>query len=927
MVSMATAIATQLTQAQQAFQSGNLVKAEQLYQQIVADNPTHLEAWFWLALIADQLGRPDDSVERYGQVLQLQPNSAEAHGNLGSVLLRLRRLDEAIAHHQQAVALIPNNAKAHYNLAISLYENNQVDEAIAAYQRAIELMPDYANAHHNLGMALYRQNRREEAIVHYQQAIALEPEHVGARNSLGVALYQQGKIPEAIEQYEQAIATLPTYVSAHDNLGIAFKQQGKLAAAAEHFRTAISINPAYANAYINLGNTMRELGDYDQAIAYCQEAIRLQPQNADAHNTYGCVLVDLGRFTEAIACYEAAIERRPDFADAHLNLGIILLQVGDFQRGFAEYHWRWSTQQCPDLRYTHALWKGEDITRKIILLTAEQGFGDTIQFARYASLVAQRGGQVVIACQKPLLRLLSTVPGVSFCADRDKDNVETHVHAPLMELPYILGTTLETIPATVPYVFPPADTPIHLEAPADTRLKIGFVWATNPSNSTSGKRSCPVNHFLQLLDIPQIALYSLQKDAPEADRALLQQRDRLFDVQAQLTDFADTAAAIAQLDLVITVDTAVAHLAGAMGKPTWILLAHVPDWRWLMDRDDSPWYPTMRLFRQTQPSDWDGVFIRVATALRQELAQPIPLSRHALPAPAPIPTPTPIPAPTPLSSSPSLPLPRIHPSTPSPVPHPALPLTGFNRIKQCRHGFLLYNTNDLRVGRSLDLYGEWSEGETNLFQTIVQLGNTVVEVGAQIGAQTVLLAKTVGLQGKVFAIEPQRLNFQMLCANLALNSIANTHSYQIALSDRPGFIPLAELPGRSAGSSFSQPGEQVQTATLDSFGLPKCQLLKLDVGEMLAAVLRGATQTLQRCQPIVYIVSDRPILDSAIADLVAAGYHLYHYRPYLYNADNYFQNPRDVFQGETLHNLLGFHPSQNITVNGLEPYTPAPEPR
>jgi len=924
MATIATAIAAQLSLAQQHYQAGNLPDAETAYRQVVEDDPEHIEAWFWLALVTDQQGRPMEAIAHYQKVLQLQPNSAEAHGNLGSVWLKLRRFDEAIAHHRKSVELMPQNAKAHYNLAIALYENNQVDEAITYYQQAVALMPEYANAHHNLGMALYRQGKADEAITHYQKAIALEPNHASARNSLGVALYQQGKIDEAIEQYRQAIATLPNYVSAHDNLGIALKQQQKLEEAATHFQTAISLRPDYANAYINLGNTMRELGNYDQAIAYCRESIRLQPTNADAHNTYGCVLVDLGRFEEAIACYEAAIQHRPDFADAHLNLGIILLQVGEFRRGFAEYHWRWHTKQCPDLRYTHALWKGEDLTGKIILLTAEQGFGDTIQFARYATLVAQRGGKVVIACQKPLVRLLSTIPGVSHCADRDKDNVETHVHSPLLELPYILGTTLETIPATVPYVFPPTDTTIQLQSFPNVRCKIGFVWATNPNNSTSGKRSCSVKNFLSLLEIPEIALYSLQKEAPEADRALLQGRERLQDVQDQLTDFADTAAAITQLDLVITVDTAVAHLAGALGKPTWLLLAHVPDWRWLTNRDDSPWYPTMRLFRQNKPGEWAEVFARVKQALADKVAgrsqedSRLPIldsrsgqsqmhqsfiSNYQ----------------SPISSSPS-PIPHpLSPSLPASL-SPSLPLTGFNRIKQCRHGFFLHNVSDLMVGRSLDLYGEWCEAEVNLFKSLLQLGNTVVEVGAHIGAHTVVLAKTVGLQGKVFAIEPQRMIFQTLCANLALNSITNTHTYQIALGEAFGFVPIADLTRQATHATVGGiQGEQVQMATLDSFAIPQCRFLKLDVGEMLLSVLKGATQTLQRCHPILYLVSDRPNSQKeAIAHLTTLDYDLYAYNPPLYRHDNYFQNPRNVFGSATLHNVLGFHRSLNITVNGLE---------
>jgi FkbM family methyltransferase len=914
------AISVQLSQAQQYYQSGKLAEAEAVYRHMVQHDPRQVEALFWLALLADQAGKPQDSIHYYEQVLALQPNSAEAHGNLGSVLLKLGKVEEAIAHHRRALALMPENAKAHYNLAIALYEQKQDLEAIALYRQAIALQPDYANAHHNLGMALYRQGQPEEAIACYRQAVQLEPNHASAHNSLAVSLYQQNKLDEAISHYHQAIAIHPGYVNAHDNLGIALKQQGKLEDAATHFQQAIAFNPSYVNAYINVGNAMRELGRFNEAIAYCQESIRLQPTNADAHNTYGCVLVDLARFKDAIACFEDAVRLRPDFADAHLNMGIILLQMGEFRRGFEEYHWRWKTKQCPDLRYTQALWTGENLHGKVILLTAEQGFGDTIQFARYAPLVAARGGEVIIACQKPLLRLLSTVAGVSRCVDRDKDNIDIHTHAPLLELPYILGTTTDTIPAYVPYLSAPSQSTIQLEVPPDTRLKIGIVWATNPSNSTSGKRSCSLSHFLSLLEVPGIALYSLQKEQPATDRALLDNTPRLQDLQDQLTDFADTAAAIAQLDLIITVDTAVAHLAGALGKPTWTLLPHIADWRWLIDRDDNPWYPTMRLFRQNQPGAWDELFRRVVEALQNTKykisptetlrvgnASPKDLQNSKLD----------FPHSPPHSSNPA---PRTRHPAPRTPPSPTLSLTGFNRIKQCRHGMMLFNVSDLKVGRSLDLYGEWTEGAVSLFQSLVHLGNTVVEVGTGIGAHTIVFAKTVGLQGKVIAIEPLRMQFQMLCANLALNSITNTHTYPIALGATAGFLPLSAiappLPAKAILTAPT-PQEQVQVASLDSFNIPQCRLLKLDVASMTLPVLHGASQTLQRCQPVLYLSGDSP--NPAIADyLDTQGYDLYWHRPPLYSPQNFSQNSRNVFEHKAQSNMLGFHRTQNITVNGLE---------
>lgn len=929
-------IAAQLAQAQQHYHAGNLAEAEATYRHIVQQDPRQVEALFWLALLADQAGRTQDSVNYYEQVLAIQPNSAEAHGNLGSVLLKVGKVKEAIAHHRRALALMPDNAKAYYNLAIALYEQKQDQEAIDLYQQAIALQSDYANAHHNLGMALYRQAQPEEAIACYRQAVQLEPNHASAHNSLAVALYQQNKLDEAIEHYQQAIALHPGYVNAHDNLGIALKQQGKLEEAATHFQQAIAFNPSYANAYINLGNAMRELGRFNEAISYCQESIRLQPSNADAHNTYGCVLVDLARFEDAIACFEDAVRLRPDFADAHLNMGIILLQIGQFRRGFEEYHWRWKTKQCPDLRYTQALWTGENLNGKVILLTAEQGFGDTIQFARYAPMVAARGGEVIIACQKPLLRLLSTISGVSRCVDRDKDNIDIHTHAPLLELPYILGTTTDTIPANVPYLSPPSQSSIRLEVPPNTQLKIGIVWATNPSNSTSGKRSCSLSHFLSLLEVPGIALYSLQKEQPATDRDLLDSTPRLQDLQEQLTDFADTACAIAQLDLIITVDTAVAHLAGALGKPTWTLLPHIADWRWMRDRDDNPWYPTMRLFRQNQPADWDGVMQQVRQALitngepmgndELQITNGEFQTRHSTLATQQISYGDA--ARTPLDTrqisygdaTRTTSDTRHSPLSPR---HSTLSLSGFNRIKQCRHGTMLFNVSDLGVGRSLDLYGEWTEGAVSLFQSLIHLGNTVVEVGTDIGAHTVFFAKTVGLKGKVIAIEPQRMQFQMLCANLALNSITNTHSYQIALGETAGFLPLSAIaeqnPIQSPAAlvSGSAIAEQVQITTLDSFGIPQCRLVKLDVAGMTLPVLQGATQTLQRCQPALYLIG-APLDTAVVEHLNFLSYDLYWHRPPLYSATNYAQNSRNVFGSKIQSNMLGFHRAQNITVNGLE---------
>ncbi|MBW4694264.1 MAG: FkbM family methyltransferase [Lyngbya sp. HA4199-MV5] len=963
-----------LTAAHQHYQSGQLAEAEALYRQVLEEQPEHVAALTWLALIVDQLGRAEESIAYYDRLLEIAP-SAEIHSNLGTVLCRHGRVEEGIAHQKQAIALKPHQPETHYNLGVILAQTGQLEDAIAHYRQVIALAPQYGAAHSNLATALYKQGKLDAAIAHYEQALAIDPTHVNAHNGLGVSLFRQGQVEAAIAHYEQAIALKPDSYSAYNNLGTALQRQGKLEEATAQYRQALDINPSYASAHDNLGTVLQEQGNVGEAIVYyrralaldpnlanaynnlgsalqsqgyineamshCLKAIQLQPDHADAHNNYASGLVEQGEFERAIEHYREALHYKPDHANAHLNLGIVLLLLGDLKQGFEEYHWRWESQQCASLRYPNALWDGSDLNGKVILLTAEQGYGDTIQFARYAILVAQRGGHVVIACQKPLIRLLNTLPGIDRCVDRANVDVQTNVHAPLLDLPLLLRTTLETIPGNVPYLTPSSDFRLPIadhqlptpDSQLPTPFKIGIIWAANPDSSTSRKRSCGLDRFLSLLQIPGVALYSLQKHPAEADRTLLEGHPTVLDLHEQLDDFADTAVAIAQLDLVISVDTAVAHLAGALGKPVWTLLANVADWRWLRDRDDTPWYPTMRLFRQEREGDWDGVFEQVRKALiggegrqeaegrgqkgreeRGERREERGERRKAEEA----------------ETLSELKTQNSKLKTPTPhTPHPT-PLIGFNQLQTCRHGTFLYNRNDLYIGRSLELYGEWSEGEVSLFQPLIQPGDVVVEVGANIGTHTVFFAKAVGAKGRVLAIEPQRIVFQTLCANLALNSITNVHTYAIALGEAPGFAQIPALDyhqlNNYGGVSLSQnasgeqaAGETVQIATLDSFALTQCRLLKIDVEGMELAVLKGATEMLQRCQPILYLENDRQDKSTAlIQHLVALGYELYWHCPPIYNADNFLHNPQNVFGNTISVNMLGLLPMHHLAIEGLK---------
>ena len=379
------------------------------------------------------------------------------------------------------------------------------------------------------------------------------------------------------------------------------KEQGKLDEAVACYRRALELKPDYAEAHNNLGNALKDQGKLDEAVACYRRALELKPDYAEAHNNLGIALKDQGKLDEAVACYRRALELKPDYADAHLNLSLLSLLTGDFQRGWAEYQWRWKTKQCQQRDFPQPLWDGQPLEGRTILLHAEQGLGDTIQFIRYAPLVKQAGASVLVECQKPLVRLLAGCRGVDALIGRGDDLPPFDVQAPLLSLPGIFHTSLETIPADVPYLFADPGSIEHWRGGVgpDRRLQdrhclAGAIQNTATTVPARSRCSC----FESLAGLPGIRLLSLQKGRARSSCKRSRDHFPVTDLGSRLEDFMDTAAVLTNLDLVITCDTAVAHLAGALGVPVWVALPFVPDWRWLLDRSDSPWYPTMRLFRQ-----------------------------------------------------------------------------------------------------------------------------------------------------------------------------------------------------------------------------------------------------------------------------------------------------------------------------------------
>jgi Flp pilus assembly protein TadD len=537
-------------------------------------------------MMACQVGRGEAGVTLIRMAIASKPDYPEAHYNLGNALKDSGQMDEAIAAWQEAIVHRPEYPEAHSNLCIALKEKGRLEEAIEAGRRAVALRPNYPQAHYNLGNALKEKGQNDGAIEAYRRAIALTANFPAAHNNLGIVLKEGGRLEEAVAAYRQAIVLNPDFPDAHNNLGIALRDQGRLEEAIDAYRKAVALMANFPEAHNNLGNALKDTGDMEAAIAASRQAIAL----------------------------------KPDFAEAHFNLGIMLLVQGNFTDGWREYEWRWRTRDfIPSQRdFSQPVWDGRPFEGRTLLLHAEQGFGDTLQFIRYLPLVARRGARVIVECQEPVRRLVQMMSADLTVVARGRPLPAFDVHCPLLSLPHLFATDEANIPGNAAYLHADAaEAAAWRDRLADhsASLKVGLVWAGRPTHSNDRNRSIKLANFAPLARIPGVRFVSLQKGEAAAEAKSPPEGMELPDLTGELNDFADTAALIAALDLVIAVDTAVVHLAGAMGKPVWVLLPFAPDWRWLLNRNDSPWYPTMRLFRQHQPGQWTPVIAEI----RQEL--------------------------------------------------------------------------------------------------------------------------------------------------------------------------------------------------------------------------------------------------------------------------------------------------------------------
>jgi tetratricopeptide (TPR) repeat protein len=607
-----------------------LDEALKSYDRALQIHPGFAEAHSNRAIVLQTLGRVREALDGYDRALKSKPGFAQAHGNRGAVLHALGRHDEALESYERALQIDGRLVEVHNNRGNALKDRLRLDEAQESYDRALQLDPRHVEAHSNRGIVLQSLGRLQEALESYDRALKIKPDFAEAHGNRGVVLQKLGRLDEALASFDRALQIRPGSAVVHVNRGNTLKDLMRLGEALESYDRALLIHPELAEAHSNRGNALKDLMRLDEAVKSYDRALRISPGMAEFHTNRGNALKDLGRLDEAQESYERALQINPELAEAHFNLSLCRLLSGDFVRGWKAYEWRWRTEHMQRRNFAHALWLGNEfLAGKTILLHAEQGLGDTLQFCRYATLVGELGARVILEVPKPLVPLSSSITGVAQTIAMGDALPAFDYHCPLMSLPLAFGTTVDSIPSDIPYIRADHDKVAYWRSKLGTRTRkrVGLVWSGGFRKNqphlghVNQRRNIPLADICSLKSA-QVNFYSLQKGEPaetelREQQHLLWPEDNLFNFASELQDFSDTAALIDNLDLIISVDTSTAHLAGAMGKPVWLLNRFDTCWRWFSDRTDSPWYPGMKVFRQPAPGDWRSVLERV----REELTR------------------------------------------------------------------------------------------------------------------------------------------------------------------------------------------------------------------------------------------------------------------------------------------------------------------
>jgi len=603
-------------------QRGDLAGAAASYREALAEAPDLLPAQVNLGVVLSEMGNHAAALDEFRAALAMNPTSPELLKQVGELCVRTGDAAGAMEAFERALAADPGDAGLMRRLAGMKVASGNAGDAVALLKKSVEVHPDDADAWGELGTALVRQGDPEGALVALEHALRIRPDFPGVLNNMGMVMKEKGQ-PELAEKcFRLALRSDPSHAVAHNNLGTVLLDRACFPEAESHFREAVRLQGNYLLAWNNLGNALAGQGKFHEAKQIYRLVIGQDPTIPEVHFNLASALAYDNRFAESLRGYEEAIRIRPEYYEARLNRALILLQRGDFEEGWKEYECRFNVRDPLRLHVPPGLdmprWEGADPRGMKVLVRAEQGYGDSFQFGRYLPLLAARGARVVFECPKEISGLFRGFPGVEALAEFGGSLPSCDAWVQLLSLPRLLGTRrLDEIPWSGPYLH--ADRAIvDSLAPQFGResFNVGIVWGGNPLHKNDHNRSCPLAEFLPLFDVPGVRLYSLQKGKPALALSKLPPGRSPVDLGSRLTDFSVTAAALEHLDLLIAVDTSVAHLAGAMGKPAWLILPFRSDWRWFADREDSPWYPSMRLFRQKSHGDWAGVMQGVALSLR-----------------------------------------------------------------------------------------------------------------------------------------------------------------------------------------------------------------------------------------------------------------------------------------------------------------------
>ncbi|MBF0132954.1 MAG: tetratricopeptide repeat protein [Magnetococcales bacterium] len=610
-------------QGVQCHGEGRLDEAVLLYRKVIQHCPNHAQALNNWGMIDHDQGLMDQAAARFQQALAIKPDFPEAMNNLASLLQQQGKLEEARVLFLRAIQRNPEYMEAYFNIGTLYQTLGQWDFALDAFSKALKFQPNNPQILFHLGFAHQHQGQFQKAESFYRHVLKLQPQHLQALNNLGQVALHLRQPDQTITCLRELVALQPNFPEAWNNMGIAWDILERTHRAVECFETALEYQPNFPEALNNYGNVLLKQDQPLLALEYYEQALCLNPEYVEALCNLGGGLHQVGKLDAALDTLQRARSLQPDFPSAHYNESMIHLLLGDCLLGFRQYEWRWLSKDFGSHHYGQPLWNGQPLPEATILIHCEQGFGDSIQFIRYVQHVIPLVGRVVLMCPDPLRRLFQTIPGIDVFISYFEPIPHCDCQAPLLSLPYLFGTTLETIPNAVPYLKPCPDAVARFaQRLAHVKTtKIGIAWHGNPRQKNDRNRSIDPKHLVRLLDTPGCTFISLQVDDYNPGLSFFFKHPQFIDWTREFSDFADTAALITQLDLVISVDTSVIHLTGALGCPGWVLLPAIPDWRWLLDRSDCPWYPTVHLFRQSQAKNWEGVVERVMTQLHNWLAE------------------------------------------------------------------------------------------------------------------------------------------------------------------------------------------------------------------------------------------------------------------------------------------------------------------